>query len=177
MNLPEKIETGRLVLRKPRMEDAPFIFKRYAQDPEVTRYLIWKPHERMSETEDFLKRCLDVWEQKTNFPYVLTIKGKDEPIGMLEVHTKWFKLEVGYALARSFWGNGYMTEVLRAVIAWAFKQPDIFRVQAICDVENIGSARVMEKAGMEREGLLRRYVLHPNISDEPRDAYLCAIVK
>ena len=63
------------------------------------------------------------------------------------------------------------------MIDWAFKQPDIFRVQAICDVENIGSARVMEKAGMVREGLLRRYVVHPNISDEPRDAFLYAIVK
>jgi len=177
MNAPETIQTERLILRKPRMDDAPFLFKRYAQDPEVTRYLMWKPHKHVSETEDFLKRCLDVWEQKTNFPYVLTLKEKDEPIGMLEVHTKWFKLEVGYALARPYWGKGYMTEALRAVIAWAFAQPGIFRVQAICDVENLGSARVMEKAGMTREGLLRRYVLHPNISAEPRDAYLYAVVK
>jgi len=177
MSLPEKIETDRLILRKPRIEDAPFIFERYAQDSEVTRYLIWKPHKHVSETEDFIKRCIDVWEQKTNFPYVLTLKEKDEPVGMLEVHAKWFKLEVGYVLARSFWGKGYMTESLNAVIVWTFNHPDIFRVQAICDVENIGSARVMEKAGMEREGLLRRYVLHPNISNEPRDAYLYAIVK
>ena len=177
MNPPEKIEAERLILRKPRMDDAPVIFEAYAQDPEVTRYLVWRPHKHVGETEDFIKRCLDVWAQKTNFPYVLTLKGKDEPIGMLEVHTKWFKLEVGYGMARSHWGKGYMTEALRAVIDWAFRQPDIFRVQAICDVENIGSARVMEKAGMTNEGLLRRYVLHPNISDEPRDAYLYAVVK
>jgi RimJ/RimL family protein N-acetyltransferase len=44
-------------------------------------------------------------------------------------------------------------------------------------VENIASARVMEKAGMAREGLLRRYVVHPNISAEPRDAYLYAVVR
>ena len=87
------------------------------------------------------------------------------------------KIEVGYALARPYWGKGYMTEVLCAVIDWAFTQPDIFRVQAFCDVDNLGSARVMEKAGMQREGTLRRYVLHPNLSDEPRDAYMYAIVK
>ena len=63
------------------------------------------------------------------------------------------------------------------MIDWALEQPEIFRIQAVCDVENIGSARVMEKAGMEREGTLRRYVLHPNISDEPRDVYMYAIVK
>ena len=96
---------------------------------------------------------------------------------MLEIHTKWFKLEIGYGMARAHWDKGYMTEALCAVIDWAFTQPDVYRVQALCDFDNIGSARVMEKAGMTREGLLRRYVLHPNISDEPRDAYLYAIVK
>ncbi len=70
-----------------------------------------------------------------------------------------------------------MTEILRTVIDWAFTQSEIFRVQAFCDLENPASARVMEKAGMAREGLLRRYVLHPNISDEPRDVYLYAVVK
>ena len=87
------------------------------------------------------------------------------------------EVEVGYVLARPYWGKGYMTEVLCAIIEWALAQPDIFRVQAVCDVENIASARVMEKAGMTREGTLRRYVSHPNLSNEPRDAYIYAAVK
>jgi ribosomal-protein-alanine N-acetyltransferase len=70
-----------------------------------------------------------------------------------------------------------MTEVLRAVIEWIFSQPGIYRVQAICDMENIASARVMEKTGMVREGLLRRYVLHPNLSAKPRDCFMYAIVR
>ena len=176
MSLPYVIQTKRLVLRKPRMDDAPFIFERYGQDPEVTRYLIWTPHKHIGETEAFLQRCMNVWEQGKSFPYVITLQENDDPIGMIEVHHQGFKLEIGYVLARTFWGKGYMTEALRAVVDWAFAQSDIFRMQAICDVENIGSARVMEKAGMTREGLLRRYVLHPNISDEPRDAYLYGIV-
>jgi ribosomal-protein-alanine N-acetyltransferase len=96
---------------------------------------------------------------------------------MFGLHPMNLKIEVGYALARPYWGKGYMTEVLRAVIDWSLAQPHIFRVQAFCDVDNLGSARVMEKAGMTREGLLRRYVLHPNINDEPRDAYMYAVVK
>ena len=177
MNPPERIETERLVLRKPRMEDAPVIFEAYAQDPVVTRYLVWRPHKHVGETKDFLKRCLDVWEKGTNFPYALMLKENNQLIGMLEIHAKDFIVEIGYGMARSHWSKGYMTEALRTVIDWAFTQPEIFRAQAICDIENIGSARVMEKVDMEREGLLRRYVLHPNISDEPRDAYLYAIVK
>ena len=105
MNAPEIIQTERLILRKPRMEDAPIIFEAYAQDPEVTRYLVWRPHKNVGETEAFLQRCLGVWSKGTNFPYVLTLKGKDEPIGMLEVHTKWFKLEVGYAIGALILGQ------------------------------------------------------------------------
>ena len=155
MNQPEIIRCERLILRKPRMDDAAFIFNRYAQDSEVTRYLIWRPHIHIGETETFLERCMQVWDRETNFPYTLTLHKSDEPIGMLETHNQGFKLEIGYVLVRSLWGKGYMIEALRAVVDWAFTQPGIFRVQAVCDVENIGSARVMEKAGMEREGLLR----------------------
>ena len=70
-----------------------------------------------------------------------------------------------------------MTEAVRGVIAWALAQPEIYRVAAVCDVENIASARVMEKAGMVREGLLQKYMIHPNISDVPRDCYMYAVVK
>jgi [ribosomal protein S5]-alanine N-acetyltransferase len=177
MEVPETIQTERLLLRKPRVEDAPAVFEGYAQDPEVTRYLVWKPHKNVQETEQFLSACERLWRTRKDFAYAITIKDSKTLIGMLGLHPMNLKIEVGYALARPYWGQGYMTEVLRAVIDWAFTQSDIFRVQAMCDVENIGSARVMEKAGMTREGLLRRYVLHPNISNEPRDAYLYAVVK
>jgi len=177
MNSSEKIETERFILRKVRMEDASAIFETYAQDPEVTRYLTWKPHQNIQDTEQFLLACGQLWRTGKDFAYAITLKDDNKLIGMFGLFPMKLKLEVGYVLARPYWGKGYMTEVLRAVIEWAFKQPDIFRVQAFCDVDNIGSARVLEKAGMEREGLLRRYVLHPNISDEPRDVYLYAIVK
>jgi RimJ/RimL family protein N-acetyltransferase len=177
MNPPEMIQTERLLLRKPRIEDAPAIFEGYAQDPEVTRYLTWKPHKNIRESEEFLHACGQLWRAEKDFAYAITLKGDDKLIGMFALHPMNLKIEVGYALARPHWGKGYTTEILRAMIEWVLGQPDIFRVQAFCDVDNIGSARVMEKAGMEREGLLRRYVLHPNISDEPRDVYLYAIVK
>jgi RimJ/RimL family protein N-acetyltransferase len=177
VNPPEIFKTKRLVLRKPRMEDALAIFDGYAQDPEVTRYMAWKPHKNMQETEQFISACLRLWQKGRDFAYAITLKENSQLIGMFALHPMQMKLEVGYGLARPYWGAGYMTEALQTVIDWALAQPDIYRVQAFCDVDNIGSARVMEKAGMEREGLLRRYVLHPNVSNEPRDVYLYAIVK
>jgi RimJ/RimL family protein N-acetyltransferase len=61
------------------------------------------------------------------------------------------RLDFGYVLARSWWGRGLMTEVLTEVVEWALSQPPFFRIGAVCDVENIGSARVMEKAGLTLE--------------------------
>jgi [ribosomal protein S5]-alanine N-acetyltransferase len=57
------------------------------------------------------------------------------------------------------------------------RQPDVWRIGDVCDVENVGSARVMEKAGLTREGLLRRWMMHPNVSDAPRDCFIYARVR
>jgi RimJ/RimL family protein N-acetyltransferase len=70
-----------------------------------------------------------------------------------------------------------MTEVLAEIVRWGLTQDHVFRIGAVCDTENIGSARVMEKAGLIREGLLRRWLIHPNISDEPRDCLSYARVR
>lgn len=83
----------------------------------------------------------------------------------------------GYVLARPQWGQGLMAEALRFGVDWALSQPEVFRAYSFCDVENPASARVMEKAGMAREGILRRYHTCPNLSPEPRDCILCARVR
>ena len=70
-----------------------------------------------------------------------------------------------------------MTEALFEVVRWALQQERVFRIGAVCDVENLGSARVMEKAGLVREGVLRRWMMHPNVSDEPRDCFSYARVR
>jgi len=96
---------------------------------------------------------------------------------MVGVRVDGHKVELGYVLARKFWRQGYMTEAVRAVVSWAIKDADVYRVWAVCDIENVASARVMEKAGMQREGILRRWSMHPNRSDEPRDCYCYAKTK
>jgi [ribosomal protein S5]-alanine N-acetyltransferase len=177
MKLPEQVETKRLVLRMPRMDDAAAIFAGWAQDPEVTQYLTWRPHERIEQTQEFVRICLLAWENQTRFPYMITLKENGEVIGMIDPRIEGTKVGIGYGAARAYWGKGYVTEATRAVIDWAFHQPSIFRVYATTDVENVASQRVLEKAGMQCEGILRKYILHPNISDQPRDSYMYAVVK
>ena len=127
--LPNTFYTARLTLRLIMPGDAGPIFDGYAQDTTVTRFVIWRPHRSLSDTEAYIAQCLDAPPDVSR------------------------------------------TYVLTEVVNWALSQPSIFCIGAVCDVENIGSARVMEKAGLVREGLLRRWLMHPNISDEPRDCF------
>lgn len=175
--LAERVETKRLVLRKPLSEDAAGIFQAYAQDREVTRYLVWRPHMAVETTREFIAHCLRLWKSAKAFPYVITRKGDAELLGMIELRPDGHRAEFGFVLARRFWGQGLMTEAVSAIVAIALAQPSIFRVAATCDVENRASARVLEKAGLSREGLLRRNIIHPNISPEPRDSLLYAITR
>jgi len=174
---PDRINTKRLVLRVPTLNDATAIFERYGQDPEVTRYLTWRPHESLERTRAFLERCSAVRRSGEAFTWVLTLKDDDSAVGMLALRPVRHRAEVGYVLARLYWNRGYMTEALRAMVGWALAQPELYRVWAVCDVENPASARVLEKAGFQREGILRRWLVHPNRSTEPRDCLCHAIVK
>jgi ribosomal-protein-alanine N-acetyltransferase len=177
MQPPEWIETERVVLRKPRLADASVLFTAYMQDPQVTRYTTWRPHQQLQEAEDFVSGCLLAWEHATRFPFVITLKENDQPFGMIDLHIRVSTVGLGYVIARSHQRKGYATEATHAIIDWAFQQPTIYRVNASTDTENIASQRVLEKAGMRREGLLRKYIVHPNISDIPRDSYIYAITK
>jgi len=177
MRPPEIIETPRLTLRPPLMADAEAVFTGYAHDAEVVKYLTWRPHENLEETRDFVRRCISAWEDGSAYPWIITRKEDGRLIGMIESRIAGFSLNLGYTLARAYWGRGYMPEAARAVTDWGLSQQGIFRVWALCDVENSASARVMEKIGMRREGILRRCIIHPNVSDDPRDVYCYSIVK
>lgn len=177
MKPPEQIETERLILRKPRMDDAPAVFAGWAQDPEVTYFLTWRPHENIGQTESMLTRAIAAWDGDARFPYMIALRENGDVIGMIDPRIEGHKVELGYVMNKAYQGKGYMTESVRAVIDWAFQQPSLYRVNASTDMENIASRRVMEKAGMQCEGILRKYTVHPNISDVPRDCYVYAIVK
>jgi RimJ/RimL family protein N-acetyltransferase len=177
MKPPEHIETKRLVLRIPTLADAAAIFNSYAQDTGVLRYLTWLPHMNVQETEGFLSDCMAAWGGDTRFPYTITLKESGAVIGMIEIRISGFKADIGYVVSRQHWGKGIATEGVGSLIEWALSQESIYRVWALCDVDNVGSARVLEKVGMQREGVLRRQIIHPNISGEPRDCYCYAAVK
>jgi [ribosomal protein S5]-alanine N-acetyltransferase len=177
MKMPERIETARLILRPPQIEDAFAMFNGWAQDQEVTRYLTWRPHTSLEQSQTIVAGAVSAWKHEIRFPYMIALKESGEVIGMIDPRIEGPKVGVGYVIGRAYWRKGYMTEATRAIIDWAFQQPTIFRVYATTDIENIASRRVLEKVEMQREGILRKYIIHPNISDIPRDSYMYAITK
>jgi RimJ/RimL family protein N-acetyltransferase len=175
---PEQLETGRLRLRRPTIDDAESAFETYTSDPGITRYLTWSAHTSVAQTREFFQQTIDAWDLRMGHRmWLLERKADGLIIGTIGCTVHFHRVEVGFALASRFWGDGYMPEALRRVCEAAFEDPRIARVQALCDEENGRSSRVMEKVGMQLEGRLRSYGHHPNRSNLPRDCLMYAIVR
>lgn len=167
--LPDEIRTQRLVLRKPRASDSPQIFSSYTSNAAVARFMVWRPHQEISETAEFIAYCMEAWDDNDKRPYVLALVDREDiPIGMLEGRLLSHTVDIGYVLEQKHWGSGLMSEAVTALSDAALALPDCFRVQATCDVENVASARTLKKSGFSLEGRLERFAVHPNIDPTPR---------
>jgi RimJ/RimL family protein N-acetyltransferase len=176
--LPKTLVTPRLLLRSPKPGDAQHAFDRWTTDPEVAKYTSWQPHQEAATMKAFLEQLVQKQAAGHCFAYMICERDDDRPIGMIEAKPKeGFKATVGYVLMRQAWGKGYMTEALGQVMEALFELPAMRRVYAFCDVDNPASAAVMRKVGMKDEGVLRKYFVHPNISQEPRDVLMLAKVR
>jgi ribosomal-protein-alanine N-acetyltransferase len=173
IDAPESLTTPRLLLRKPRLEDAPLIFVGYAQEPEVTRYLTFRPHRNVKESEEAVERFIEAWRSGKSYCWLIFRRDSSELVGAISARQDQ-GINLGYLLARPFWGQGFMSEALEAIVKWALSNPLVLRVWAVCDLENEASARLLERNGFHQEGILRRWSLHPNVSDIPRDCYCYA---
>ena len=154
------IETERLVLRPFTLEDVQPMFDNWASDPEVNKYLTWPTHGSVTITEIVMKDWVDGYENPDRYNWAITLKEKgDEPIGNISAvhvddHTE--SVEIGYCMGRAWWGKSVMAEALKAVIDFFMAEVGANRIYARHDTANPNSGRVMKKAGMTFEGVLRQ---------------------
>ncbi|HOW98796.1 MAG TPA: GNAT family N-acetyltransferase [Kiritimatiellia bacterium] len=165
-----------MVLRALRAGDARSVHEAYASDPEATRFLAWRAHKSLAETRRYLRQTRITAQQGTEHLWALLLK-RGGLIGAAGIRPCGSRIEIGYVLGRAWWGRGYATEAARALTAWAMRQPSVYRVWATCDVDNKASARVLEKIGMTREGVLRKWIVRPALGPAPRDSFCYSIVK
>jgi [ribosomal protein S5]-alanine N-acetyltransferase len=169
----EQIVTTRLVLRRPAAGDAAAIFNRYSSDPDVTRYVGWPAHISPAGARAFIEFSDGEWARWPAGPYLVWSRADRTLLGgtglSFETATR---ASTGYVFAKDAWGNGYATEALGAMVEVA-RACGIRRLYALCHAEHRASARVLEKCGFDREGVLRRYAEFPNLAPgEPQDV-LC----
>lgn len=180
--MPRVLHTERLVLREPRPGDQHAAFAGWAQDAEVLRYLGWTPHTRISETQAQLDWAQARWLKRSACTWLLVPRAPgSEPIGLVELLPQQlqgpvFHWRLGYLLGRAHWGQGWMREALAAVLQEAFAHAATRRVDALCDLDNTASARLLEALHFESEGVLRSHTLHPGMGAEPRDVRVYALL-
>ncbi len=151
-----RIETPRLVLRVFEERDIE-AFTDYRNDPEVARYQGWNVPYPLEQSARFVDTMRRMEPGKPGEWFQAAVERKSAPgiIGDVAFHRMFEdkrQAEIGYTLSREHWGQGYGTEAVAGLIDWLFSTFDLHRIRANIDPLNAASARLLEKAGMRREG-------------------------
>lgn len=145
-----ELTTERLSLRHIRETDAQRIFDCWASKPEVTKYLTWPTHESVETTKQVLGFWLKEYEDPNCMRWGIELRETGGLIGMIDVvGYRDGNPVIGYCSGPAYWGNGYMTEALKAVVEELFSM-GYAEILIEAMVDNIGSNRVIEKAGFTR---------------------------
>ena len=153
------LETQRLILRQFRLADADEMFQNWASDPEVTTYLTWPPHKTAELTSSLLTDWIARYDDPSWYNWAIEYKEIGQIIGNISVvklDEELASADIGYCMGKAWWGQAIMPEALKAVIAYLFEKVGVNRVAACHDSNNPKSGRVMDKAGMKREGMQRQ---------------------
>lgn len=153
------LQTQRLILRRFREEDAPVMFRNWASDPRVTKFLTWPTHSGADASLNFIRFLMSGYAKEDSYEWGIELKQTGEVIGSIgavELNEVTESVTIGYCIGYDWWGKGIMAEALRRVIAFFFEEVGAACVNAEHDCRNPNSGKVMRKAGMKREGIRRR---------------------
>src|SRR6266853_3676636 len=170
MFLPEnpEIETARLKIRLAQMADLPALLEMNSND-EVTRYLPYESWKGAADGESWFRRASERMVAGQAGQFVIQQRESSRIIGsclLFRFEEASARAELGYVLAQEYWGAGYMFEAMSAFIAFAFGPMGLRRLEAETDPRNLTSAKLLERLGFVREGLLRqRWAVKGELTD------------
>lgn len=155
----QRLETDRLILRKYERNDAPAMYKNWASDGMVTKYLTWPAHSSQEITQSIIDDWVSQYSDKKYYHWAIVLKEHgDEPIGdiaVVDIKENTSKAHIGYCIGRKWWNKGITSEALGAVMNFLFDIVEVNRIEARHDSRNPNSGKVMMKCGMKYEGTLR----------------------
>lgn len=158
MGNTKQLETDRLILRKFNDNDYIKMNENWATDENVTKYVSFEPHKDYEETMRIVSAWIKEYDNGS-YNWVVELKDNNEIIGnisVIELSKKHNNCELGYVFGSKFWGKGYATESLKAVLYYLINECNFHLVEAKHHASNPASGRVMEKAGMKKDGVLRQ---------------------
>jgi ribosomal-protein-alanine N-acetyltransferase len=168
------LDTERLVLRALRSDDLDDLYS-YASDPQIDRFTPWTHYLSREEARADLEEFLAEYERDGLGAWGIEHRTDRRLIGIASFsppqrHHR--RVELGYTIARAYWGQGYATEAVQALIRFGFERMDLVRIEAVVLPDHAASARVLERAGMSFEGLLHSYQIWRG---RPRDLRMYAV--
>ncbi len=144
----QMLATERLTLRRFLPEDAESMFYNWSGDPEVTKYLTWKPQESVESTEAFLEGWEKDYESDTTYRWAIELNDLEQPIGVIGVSSideDTDSCEIDFRIGKKYWNRGYTSEALSEVLRYLMDEVGARRVWAKYDVQNTIAGRVLEK--------------------------------
>lgn len=170
-------ETNRLILRKININDLDDIYE-FSSDPKVAHHMTWEVNKTKEETlHNFVSIVIEKYKTGQSADWAIVHKESNKVIGTCSF-VDWSnnnqKAEIGYVLNRNYWGQGLVSEAIKEVIKFGFEILELNRIEGGCDTDNIGSEKVMLKAGFKYEGTLRK---NEYIKGEFRDTKVYSIIK
>ena len=142
-----------LIIEPEKLEDAEDIHKYMGCDPEITRFTGWNPYQTLESTIEKIKRDLSAaddaeysWIIKKNKEFIGTI-------GAYDYNADDCSIEIGYSIARHFWGNGYAKASTKAIVSFLLGKPHIKSIRAWSHKDNKASRAVLLSAGFEESGV------------------------
>lgn len=155
----KRLETERLILRRFVIGDAEAMYRNWASDGEVTKYLTWPTHDSIDVTAAVLKDWAAAYAKKDFYQWAIVPKENgDQPIGSIgavKLNEDASAVHIGYCIGRRWWRKGITSEALKAVMNFFFDEVGANRVEARHDPRNPHSGMVMQKCGMTYEGTMR----------------------
>ncbi|MBH3339287.1 GNAT family N-acetyltransferase [Pseudomonas mendocina] len=167
-DLSVTLTTPRLVLRPLQAADAPALFAIFS-DPQVMQYWNTPPWGCEAVARDYIREEQQAMHDGQRLTLAIVDRNSAELIGkclLFSYHPESRRAEIGFGIASSAWGKGYVQEAAGELLRHGFETLELNRVEAEIDPSNAASGRALERLGFSREGLLRqRWIIDGQVSD------------
>lgn len=181
MDFPIFFYTERLLIRMPQPGDGKSVCEAVnASIEELKPWMKWAQYEHSQyDSELNIREAYIKFLQRENLRLLVYLKDSGQFIASSSLHNiDWEvrKFEIGYWIDTRFGGNGYMTEAVQGISAFAFNQLDARRIEIRCDTKNSKSKLIPERLGFDLEGVIKNEDVSVD-GTEWRDTYIFAKIK